>query len=208
MRSLQRWLLINPLSPSSVEGTRMLMPPGATSAKRCTGCLSVKRPVLSVGIQCGRIMIAPWSGVKPVLHSIGLVRSVLLATTLLLPAQVHTTDWSKFLPPVRSGLGPVELGCIVRGPGLQSTGRWVPGGYVRGANGLRRPVLRPQMRQCWDVHFWVTYLVHETTPSGVRVVYVKRTWERWYSRRWKEKRAYKDCRRLARAWKKHLRNRQ
>ncbi|KKK85322.1 hypothetical protein LCGC14_2774440 [marine sediment metagenome] len=186
----------------------MPMPLGATSAKRCTGCLVVKMSAPSVGIQSGQTMSARRSDVRSVGRGIGLVRSAVLLMILFLPMEAYATDWSKFLPPVRSGLGPVELGCIVRGPGLQSTGRWVPGGYRRGANGLRQPILRPQMRQCWDVHFWATYLVHETTLGGIRAVYVKRTWERWYSRRWKEKRAYKDCRRFGKAWKKHLRKSQ
>ena len=186
----------------------MPMPPGATSAKRCMGCLGVKIPVLPVGIRSSQTMCAPQSGVTIVGRGTGLVRSAVLLTILLLPAPVSSAmDWSKnFLPPVRNGLGPIRIGCTIRGPSLQFTGRTVVCGHRFTERGLVA-LICPREHKAWDVHLWADYLVYKTTSSGLRYVISRTTWKRWYSRRWSRKAAYKDCRRFGRAWKKHLKAR-
>ncbi len=209
MRSQSRLGPISLQLPSKEEGIRTPMRAGVPSAKRCTDCPSV-RLRLSVPLAETRhlqAIPAHRNGVRSVGRGIGLVRSAVLLMILLHPAVGHTTDWSKFLPPVRSGLGPTRIGCAIYGPGLQFTGKEVSCGWVQTGGRFLMQMCQEQ-RKAWDVHLWGDYLVYDTTPEGIRRVQVRRTGKRWYARRWSEKKAYQDCRRFSESWKKHLRQRQ
>ena len=149
-------------------------------------------------------MCAPQSDVTTAGRGTGPVRSAVLLMMLLLPAATSATDWTKnFLPPVRNGLGPVEVGCTIYGPSLQSNGGRRVCGY-RLSRGRMTVLTCLRQRKAWDVHLWADYLVYKTTPDGLRYVIPRTTWKRWYSRRWSRKAAYKDCQRFGRAWRKHL----
>ncbi|KKK59968.1 hypothetical protein LCGC14_3029050, partial [marine sediment metagenome] len=186
----------------------MLMLTGATSAKRLMDSLLVRLAVQPVGVPTSTTqgMHALRPDVMTVRHGTGLVRSAVLLTMLLLPTSASATDWTKnFLPPVRNGLGPIRIGCTIRGPSLQFTGRTVVCGHRFTERGLVA-LICPREHKAWDVHLWADYLVYKTTSSGLRYVISRTTWKRWYSRRWSRKAAYKDCRRFGRAWKNHLRH--
>ena len=207
MRNLWLWLPTSPRLPFNAGGTRMLMLLGATSAKRPTDSPDARLSVSPVGIRSGRIMYAPQSDAAAAGRGIDLVKSAVLLMTLLLPAPSLATDWAKsFLPPVRNGLGPVEVGCTISGPSLQSHGGMTACGH-RFNQARIVTLMCPSQRRAWDVHLWASYLVYDTTPGGIRYVTAKRIWKRWYSRCWSQKAAYKDCQRFRRAWRKHLKAR-
>lgn len=204
MQSLLRWLPTSLPSLSRGGSTRVTMAgPGVLSARRTTDFLPAHQSVRPAGLHIRQATSVLLSDVTIVGRGTGLVRSVVLLM-ILLPLTVLATDLSKFLPPVRSGLGPVKIGCTIRGPSLQSDGKKAVNCGFQFVGGRIVLLMCPSQRRAWDVHLWANYLVYKTTPSGVRYVIPRTTWKRWYSRRWSRKAAYKDCRRFGESWKKHL----